>query len=341
MAIPPRSACRGTPWLIAVPAVLAAVSCQSTPLQIPNAAVPGPAVVQIGGATAPSFPPPSGSASDRVAVSLPSPLTAEEAARKAASAERKGDTACVDLYAWAALQCWPTLHTPGVAEKKREQAWKLYHDSLEKLITNGLKFQRLDPQRGFDVQTPSGTGGRIAIARNGFAWREEDFNEIQLVPDLNRKTLKHYFQEPGLGVPLIVTRRRPEGRDFLGPVMPFAATAVLRPAAPRGLEVADGPAGRYAPPLSPGDVIGVFDLYDPLHLTQVSFGAASQNLARDISAPWRSLPRKSNARIGSSCSGRGSRTPPGASACWNPTSAAKSPSFLCTAWPPTGSPGSR
>ena len=110
---------------------------------------------------APSFPPPSGSASDRVAVSLPSPLTAEEAARKAASAERKGDTACVDLYAWAALQCWPTLQTPGVAEKKKEQAWKLYHDSLEKLIASGLKFQRLDPQRGFDVQTPSGTGGRL------------------------------------------------------------------------------------------------------------------------------------------------------------------------------------
>ena len=105
------------------------------------------------------------------------------------------------------------------------------------------------------------------------------------MPDLNRKTLNHYFQEPGLGVPLIVTRRRPEGRDFLGPVSPSPPPPCCVPRRPAASKRQTVRRAATRAPLSPGDVIGVFDLYDPLHVTQVSFGAASQNLARDISAP--------------------------------------------------------
>lgn len=202
-------------------------------------------------------------------------LTAEEAYQQAGDAERKKSADCVDLYAWAALQSWPAMAAPA-SDSAREQAVRVYQDSLEKMLSAALKYKRLDPQKGLDLRVRGGGDARIVVSRNGFAWQAEDFNDLQTASDIGQGKLKRYWREDGLGVPLVALRLRNSERDPYGKWMPFAATAVLRPDARTSLAAGNWP---------PGTVIGVLDLYDPLRVTDIDVGPSSCRLARDTSAP--------------------------------------------------------
>ena len=212
-------------------------------------------------------------------------LSADEAARQAAAADRQRDPRCVGLYAWAALQTWPVLLTPS-SSPQQQQAWTLYQDSLQKMLASGLKYRKLDPQRGLEVQIPGGSVGRITVNRNAFVWQSEDFNEFQLAGTAENSKLSRYWQQPGIGAPLVVLRRRGSDRDFHGKAVPFAATALLRPMA------ALTPTQLSA--LPHGTVIGVLELYDPLRVEKIHCGAATHSLARDTSAPFALVVEQAN-----------------------------------------------
>ena len=158
----------------------------------------------------------------------PPVISPDEASRLAARQDRDKNPQCVDSYAWAVLNHWPAINSPGPPDA-RQKALAAYNDSLQKLIASGLKYQRLDFRTGLPVQTPDGRSSRVAIAFHGFPWQPGDFDQIQIAEGQGAKKLNNYWQRTGLGVPLIAVRQRPESRDFLGPVIPFAATAVLRP----------------------------------------------------------------------------------------------------------------
>jgi pimeloyl-ACP methyl ester carboxylesterase len=121
---------------------------------------------------------------------------------------------------------------------------------------------------------PSGVMAQIRTERHGLPWRAEDFNEVRLAKEADPDRLPRYWKHEGLGVPLVVTRRREQVQHFLGKSVPFSVTAVIRPVARPGTAV------------SPGGVVGVFELYDPVRVEHVSWGAWNQELARDTSAPF-------------------------------------------------------
>ena len=175
-------------------------------------------------------------------------------------------------------------NSPGPPDV-RQEALAAYNDSLQKLIASGLKYQRLDFRTGISVKTPDGRSSRVAIAFHGFPWQPGDFDQIQIAEGQGAKKLNNYWQRTGLGVPLIAVRQRPESRDFLGPVIPFAATAVLHPGNGNAAHAAVRTAGQSASTDDSSDVVATLDLYDPLHVTYVNFGAVEHELTRDISAP--------------------------------------------------------
>lgn len=212
-------------------------------------------------------------------------LSADEAARQADAADRRRDPRCAALYAWAALQTWPVVITSS-SSQDQPQAWTLYHDSLEKMLAAGLKYRQLDPQRGLELQIPGGGVGRITVNRNGFIWQAEDFNEFQPAGTASGSKLSRYWQQPGIGVPLVVLRRRGSDRDFHGKAIPFPATALLRPmAAYTPAQLSDLPHGA---------VIGVLELYDPLRVEQIRMGAVTHALARNTSAPFALVVQQAN-----------------------------------------------
>lgn len=227
-------------------------------------------------------PPPTGRPTQQVATSPG--VTAEEAVTRATAAEQKKDPACVDWYAWAVLRSWPAVM---VRERTnaRDVNWQRYHDSLTKTIVLGLKHKRLDPQRGLDLRIPGAAPVRVVVNRYGFAWQAEDFNELQLAGDVPAGKLARHWREPGLGVPLIVLRRRKTERDFHGKAMPFAATAVLRPAGDPAMLSSSTP---------PGTVAGILDLYDPLRVSELELEGVVQPVARDTSAPYALILRDMN-----------------------------------------------
>jgi pimeloyl-ACP methyl ester carboxylesterase len=213
---------------------------------------------------------------------------AQRTADMANAADRAGDERCVDLYAWAALQTWPHLvcYPPGDASlAASDTASQLYHDCLRKLIRSGLRYQRLDPQRGLVIQAPDGRTGQIRIVHNGFPWQPEDFNELELIRRLPTDEVTNYWEQEGLGIPMVVLRSRAQDDRYLAKTIPFSATAVLRPAtAPPALAAIEGGTGTFTSSASPA-VLGDLEFHDPLRVPHIDLGTHERPLARDLSAP--------------------------------------------------------
>ena len=157
------------------------------------------------------------------------------ATRQALALEAAHQPECVDAYFFAAVAAWSALFPTGAdlrADDVGDAAALLYHANLAKFIATGQRFNRLDPRRGLEVQH---AGRRLytPTAYHGFAWRPDDFDCLELVGDYRSGELTHLYRKSGLGLPVVVVRRRAEREQFYRPEQSFAATALLQPSGPR------------------------------------------------------------------------------------------------------------
>lgn len=189
------------------------------------------------------------------------------------------DPACVDSFFAAARLAWEDAQASGCTSggcrdcRAGCESLRLYHDSVGRMIHEGLRHHRLDPVSGLTIRCGPETM-TIPVELEGFPWQPEDFNEWHQVGHYANSALAHYYRNTGVGVPLVIVRRGKctDGRsaglhgdelktdDFLADGIAFGATAVLQP---------DGSA---------------LTLYNPLCRTEAMVGGNPQPLARDLTA---------------------------------------------------------
>ncbi len=195
--------------------------------------------------------------------------------------EEEGLEGCVDLYYLAAIYAWRHLESAPVAlpnDSNYQTAWQTYQRSLGGLMTNAIRFGRLDP-RGHLIVADSSRRRTVPIEYYGFAWKPNEFCQLHLTSDFAYNDLQNNFQSSGLGISLVAVRQGNGQEMFYRPKQPFPVTAVLRS---RGCEER-GTGG--------GDAVLAFYnpcLYDSLHV-----GSAVAGLAKDLSAPFACLLRES------------------------------------------------
>jgi pimeloyl-ACP methyl ester carboxylesterase len=195
-------------------------------------------------------------------------LGCEDALRLAQAAFDRGceleeadHPACVEAYFDSARWSWQSLSGDSAS-----RAAQCYADALHHLIFAAQRFGQLDPARGLTIYA-DGQAEAIPALHRGFAWRANDFHRLRQPPTGHEPLLSRRYCYAGLGVPLVVERRRNDGDPVEARFFPersfFAATAVLR---------FDGPNA-------------VLEFYNPLVETSVETAAGSLPLARDLSAP--------------------------------------------------------
>jgi pimeloyl-ACP methyl ester carboxylesterase len=193
------------------------------------------------------------------------------AGRKCSAA---GDPNATVWYLQATDLAWQSICEPqdeGASFYPRSS--ELYHESLRSLIESAQEFRQLDPRQGIRV-TGQDVNVRVPIRFHAFPWQPEDFNEWIPVQEYDDTHLSRKHQQQGWGVPLVVVRHRAEDDRFMSRTVPFAATALLRPAAT--------PDGESQPPPS-GHVLEVFN---PLVVQSLPRDAGDWSpLAADSSAP--------------------------------------------------------
>ncbi|MGI9473685.1 MAG: esterase/lipase family protein [Rubripirellula sp.] len=150
----------------------------------------------------------------------------------AETARLAADPQCVSQYANAALACWPHLRPMNEStspEARNRVAWEVYHESVERLLDVAWEHGQFDPQRGISFTQLDGKPAFIRVSRHGFPWQSEDFNEVRVLHQKVDSKLARYWSDPGLGVPMVIVRRREQKQDFLGKAIPYSATGILRP----------------------------------------------------------------------------------------------------------------
>lgn len=210
--------------------------------------------------------------------------------------EQAADPQCLAHYAKAAMVSWPVLQATAegqaVEEGQAATAWKIYQRSVNRLAENAIRFDRFDPQRGISLITEEGEEAWIEVTHLGFPWAADDFAKVFAVPKGERDSLRRYWDEPGIGVPLVIQKTDADAYPFMGPVVPFSATAVLRPVTkskPTMMTISDR-ADREKPTLggesdNEPSIMGVLELYNPICTEQVEFDEQTWDLAKDVSAP--------------------------------------------------------
>ncbi len=193
--------------------------------------------------------------------------TARERYNLAESLAAKHSPRCVDEFYSAALLSWAeyqgSAHHPLSSDRDRASALTLYHDSVARLIHEGQTHGRLDPRSGLLIG--DGHNRRvIPIELHNFAWNVEDFQQWNVVGNYSHRAISQVKTNDGVGVPLVIVRRKPaeapHESDFLPAEATFAATAVLEP---------DGSA---------------LAIHNPLRATSVNMAGASLPMARDLTA---------------------------------------------------------
>jgi pimeloyl-ACP methyl ester carboxylesterase len=201
-------------------------------------------------------------------------------ALQASMLEEAHDPACVDLYFAAACQAWQHVAALGELPARSDLLCesKPYHACLAKLLMTAQRFHRLDPTSGLQVfyQNQSLT---IPVELHGFAWKAEDFNELELVGDYKLGNGARSVRTDGIGVPLVVLRHRCEHEQFYRKIQPFAATAVLR------TRCAVETVGHVAGPVQLANQELVLEFYNPASCTHLVGADRRWTLAGDISAP--------------------------------------------------------
>ncbi len=174
---------------------------------------------------------------------------------------------CVDGFSASALWNWqafaesPSDATEG--DPRSSAAIRSYNGSLARLIYEGQKHKRLVPSQRLTIHS-AGEQRLIPIEYHGFAWDSSDFQELMVVGRYSTSTITNRYSESGIGVPVIVIRRKPSKAphetDFLPDTSCFAATAILHP---------DGP---------------TLTLYNPLVVRTVCIDGRHCRLSHDLTA---------------------------------------------------------
>ncbi len=131
--------------------------------------------------------------------------------------ERECDARCVDCYYHVAF---------ATADRSVEPLCKLHRDALTRLVIAGQQLGRLDPRQGLTI-TQDGTQICIPIQRIGFAWRDEEFERLEVVGDYSTNAVRCLHQRGGVGLPLVVCNNNPMQRKFLPECCTFPATLTL------------------------------------------------------------------------------------------------------------------
>ncbi len=174
---------------------------------------------------------------------------------------------CVDGFSASALWNWQAFaESPSDAtesDPRSSAAIRSYNGSLARLIYEGQKHKRLVPSQGLTIHS-AGEQRLIPIEYHGFAWDSSDFQELMVVGRYSTSTITNRYSESGIGVPVIVIRRKPSKAphetDFLPDTSCFAATAILHP---------DGP---------------TLTLYNPLVVRTVCIDGRHCRLSHDLTA---------------------------------------------------------
>lgn len=202
------------------------------------------------------------------------PASAEADLTTGMRREREGADACVDAYFRAVVQAWRCLESasyPTEADPEYRAAWRIYQQSLARLIPAASRFGRLDPRVGLVVD--DGSGRRLVPVRlEGFAWRPADFCQVLPAADFQDGDFQRHYRMSGLGVALVAVRRTHREEPFFRPQQPFAATAVLR---------ATGSGA-------------VLEFYNPCAVETLTLGATTVRLERDLTAPFVWLARQTS-----------------------------------------------
>jgi hypothetical protein len=206
--------------------------------------------------------------------------TSLELAQRAATLEAAHDPGCVDLYfaaAWRNWQCLATLGDLPANSDLLEQS-PAYNACLAKLLVTAQKFHRLDPNTGLCV-FHEGQQLTIPVELYGFAWSPEDFNQLELVGEYELSKGAKNTRTSGVGVPLVVVRRRSYDEQFFRRIQPFAATAVLRTRA--SSEVSQQASDSSAA----SSCEMVLEFYNPARCTHLYGANRRWALAGDLTAP--------------------------------------------------------
>jgi len=158
---------------------------------------------------------------------------AEESARRAVALEQAGQLTCVDAYYAATVSSYQVLVGGAfdpTCSLEMTRAWQLYHACLAKLVVTAERSGRLDPVQGLQVVGPAGPTC-VGVDYHGFAWQPFDFNHFEIVGDYDAPALERTYRQDGLGVPLVVVRKRACQERFFRKQQPFPATVLLLPRA--------------------------------------------------------------------------------------------------------------
>lgn len=174
---------------------------------------------------------------------------------------------CVDGFSASALWNWQAFaESPSEAvesDPRSSAAIRSYNGSLARLIHEGQRHKRLVPSQGLTIHS-AGEQRLVPIEYHGFVWDSSDFQELMVVGRYSTSSITNRYSEPGIGVPVIVIRRKsaksPHETDFLPDTSCFAATAILHP---------DGP---------------TLTLYNPLVVRTVCVDGRDCRLAHDLTA---------------------------------------------------------
>jgi triacylglycerol esterase/lipase EstA (alpha/beta hydrolase family) len=214
------------------------------------------------------------SASVRVSTYAPS---AHEFAPGLPSARKRFDLAealaaensarCVDEFYAAALLSWAEYRGAApradFSDNQRADALELYHESIGRLIREGQAHGRLDPRVGLVLEDARGRRV-IPVEFHDFTWAGDDFQQWVVVGSYRHKAISQAKTCGGVGVPLVIVRRKPNGAahecDFFPTEATFAATAVLAP---------DGSA---------------LALHNPLRAASINMAGEQFPMARDTTA---------------------------------------------------------
>jgi hypothetical protein len=201
---------------------------------------------------------------------------AESAYDAASSLESACDERCVDAYFEAAKSSWCDVRdTLDCVDHTSIRARQLYHSSLAKLVITGKQFGRFDPVRGLKIHGPHGCQ-HVAVNYHAFLWQPEDFNEFVLVGGYSTDELRTVYRSPGLGVPLLVKRKRNFDEPMRRREQAFSATVVLR----------NTPAVLRTTPAESTSQSFVLEFCDPVRVTQINLGDKTVAIRRDLSAPY-------------------------------------------------------
>jgi pimeloyl-ACP methyl ester carboxylesterase len=200
--------------------------------------------------------------------------SAVELAQRASVLEAACDPMCVDLYFSATWKTWQCVAELGPQPSRTDLVAQsqAYDACLAKLLMTAQRYRRLDPTTGLTV-FHDGQPLTIPVQLHGFQWTAEDFNQLEVIGEYElTKTAKEVTMS-GVGVPLVVVRRRCYDEQFYRRVQPFAATAVLR-----------SRPGCNDPTASAMQEL-VLEFYNPSQCTHLAGADKRWALAGDLTAP--------------------------------------------------------